>query len=345
MRKLITRIGMAVIACAAALLAPGAGRPVSAAWVTVQGTVEKETSAELLYLKTAQGVMQIKIDPATDLTKCHILLPGQSVTAGINMGSDGFLHAESLSGETAAGPVTVNRQNPVTVDGTVAQGTTADMLVLSTSGGTMQVKLDHDSDMSGAGVLVLGRKIRVTLGYGSDAYLHVLKVSPEAVAVAVQTIPQVPGAAVNVNTVQVAGVLQNGTTGGTLILKTIGGTMELKLDGTTDLTGCKLLVPNRSVTAYVYHGNDAYLHAARVAPSGSLPAATSPAVAATVRGKVMSGTTADTLYLSTTGGNMTIRIDGGTNMDNVGAVYIGSTVTVQVGFGTDSYLHAVSVTS
>ncbi|WP_130836363.1 hypothetical protein [Lachnoclostridium sp. Marseille-P6806] len=340
MRKLWMRICLTAAVLAAAWYLPAASQTVLAAWATVQGTVESSTTPELLYLKTAQGQMQIKIDAETNTSQCKILLPGRAVTVGVNTGTDGYLHAESIIGSSASSLITVDKKNTMGVTGTLASGTTVEMLYIKTNGGVIQAKLDDDSDLSGVTVLVIGKNVNVTLGRGSDAYLHVLKVTDGADTQRIVANVPVNG----VNTTQVPGTIQSNTKNGTMVLKTSAGTMEIRIDGSTDLTGCKLLVPNRTVTAYIYLGSDAYVHAAKVASTENAQNAASPALSATVKGQIMSGTTADTLYLSTSGGNMTIKLDSSTNMNSVGALYIGSTITVQVGVGTDGFLHAITIT-
>ena len=64
-----------------------------------------------------------------------------------------------------------------TVTGTVRSGTTADLLLLSTREGNMEIKLDSSTDTSGCKFLLPGNQISVTVTHGSDEYLHATKLS------------------------------------------------------------------------------------------------------------------------------------------------------------------------
>ena len=71
---------------------------------------------------------------------------------------------------------TVNSSSPVSVTGTVASGTTPYILFLSTNSGTMQIRLDDNTNMNGR-PLTLGKSVQVSLGYGSDYYHHAISIS------------------------------------------------------------------------------------------------------------------------------------------------------------------------
>ena len=67
---------------------------------TVYGTVLSDTSASILYLSTEDGVMEIKLDDDTDTSACKVLIADKRVSVSLSHGSDGYLHAEKITGST-----------------------------------------------------------------------------------------------------------------------------------------------------------------------------------------------------------------------------------------------------
>ena len=70
-----------------------------------------------------------------------------------------------------------------TVQGTVASGTTAELLMLSTKDGKMEIKIDSSTDVSEARILLPETKLSVAISHGSDGYWHATKITYNGAAV------------------------------------------------------------------------------------------------------------------------------------------------------------------
>lgn len=247
------------------------------------------------------------------------------------------------------GRITVKASSEViaTVQGNIMSGTTADLLKLSTDGGDMEIKLDSGTDTSGCKILLPGKEISVSVSYGTDGYLHAVKVTAEA---------QSSGVTLDFSTsATVIGKIGDRTTSSLIYFKTDQGEMEIKLDATTNMSGCKVLVVDKNYSITCVRGSDAYMHAVSISDSltassstaapGPGPAPTTPGNAATssVSGTVTSNTKENMLYLSTSGGEMQFMIDGSTDARGGMVLTPGNKLTVSYYHGSDAYLHAVSL--
>ena len=170
--------------CAAACLAITMAGTVSdipvveaASSTTVTGTIQSGTTDTLMYLSTTAGTMEIKIDSDTDTSGCKVLLPDKKISVTCYRGDDAYMHASKITSPDAASNVTVDTRSTATVEGTVLTGTTDDLMYFSTSAGTMQIKIDSNTDMTGCTTVTLGKKLIVTCGRGSDAYMHAVKIT------------------------------------------------------------------------------------------------------------------------------------------------------------------------
>ena len=144
----------------------------------IQGTVKSGTTESELLLGTSGGDMKIKIDANTNLSVCKTLMPNDTVAVACFRGSDAYFHASVITGTVQPGSASVDGSSAVTVSGKVASGTKGDLLYLATDGGTMQVKIDNGTSMSGIRVLTLDRNVKVSVARGSDAYMHAVTISP-----------------------------------------------------------------------------------------------------------------------------------------------------------------------
>ena len=140
-----------------------------------------------------------------------------------------------------------------TVEGTVMSGTTSELLLLSTKEGKMEIKLDSNTDTSGCKILLPDYKVSVSVSHGSDGYLHAVKITSntQAAGVSVDT----------ASAATIAGTIDKKTTGDVLYVNTPQGEMQIKLDGTTDMSNCKILMVGESYTIVCARGSDAYMHA------------------------------------------------------------------------------------
>ncbi|MCM1126231.1 MAG: hypothetical protein NC429_07130 [Lachnospiraceae bacterium] len=251
---------------------------------------------------------------------------------------------------TAGNPQAVRAEEAVTVQGTVQSGTTSELLLLSTDGGRMEIKLDSGTDTSGCKILLPGKKISVSVVHGSDEYLHATRLSTDEQVVSL-SIDTSSAAAVT-------GTISDKTKGDVLYFNTPQGEMQIKLDTTTNMSGCSVLVVDKSYSIVCARGSDAYMHAISISDSSSAAAGTgtvdtsiTPAPASAVTAKTMSvtGTVSDKtkenlLYLSTNDGEMQIVIDNNTDSRNGLVLTSGRKLSVSVYNGSDAYLHAASIT-
>lgn len=310
--------------------------------VTVPGTVLSGTTDTLLYLSTTAGTMEIRIDSNADTSGCKILLPDKQVYVTCYRGSDAYMHASKITSTDSQAQVSVDTRNTATVEGTVITGTTDELLYFSTSAGTMQIKMDDSTDMTGCNIVTLGKKLVITCGRGSDAYMHAIKVTDSASASSSTT------ATINgVTMPNITGTVAAGTTPGYLYFSTSAGLMEIKIDSSTDLGSCRTLIPGQSITVACYRGSDAYMHAGRIIDntvSSSAAATVNSTKTITVSGTVTSDTSSQILFLSTSGGIMQIKLDSSTQM-NGNVLVVGEQILVTCGSGSDAFLHAISVSA
>ena len=240
-----------------------------------------------------------------------------------------------------------------TVTGTVNSGTTADLLLLQTSDGEMHIKIDSSTDTSECKMLLTGSKISVSVAHGNDGYLHAVKIGGTAQTSAISLDFS--------SSATVTGTIQENSKSDLLYFKTSAGVMEIKLDATTDISGCKVLVPNKNYSITCVRGSDAYMHAVSISDSaagvssstqgssGSFSSYTpAPSTEITndttwVTGKVSDKTKEDLIYFSTGSGDMQIKIDSNTDSRNGMVVTPGAKLTISVYRGSDAYMHAAKI--
>ncbi len=240
-----------------------------------------------------------------------------------------------------------------TVQGSVMTGTTTDLLKLATKEGNMEIKLDSGTDASACKILLPGSSINVSVSHGSDGYLHAVKITTGAQASAV-TLDSSSGATVT-------GTISDKSKDDVLVVKTAQGEMQIKLDTTTNLSGCSVLVVDKTYSISCVRGSDAYMHATSISDAsgaglGSSASSTTPASSltptpasavnvntSTVTGTVNNKTKDDLLYLSTNAGEMQIVIDANTDSRNGLFLVPGRTLAVSVYRGSDAYMHAATI--
>ncbi len=242
-----------------------------------------------------------------------------------------------------------------TVQGTVLSGTTSDILQLSTKEGKMQIKLDSGTDASACKILLPGKSVNVSVSHGSDGYLHAVKITTGA-----QTSTVSIDSSKSTN---VTGTISEKTNGDIIYFNTAHGEMEIKLDATTNLSGCNVLVAGKTYTINCARGSDAYMHALSITDAASVSTGSStststsgsgltpaPATNAnngisttTVTGTVTQNTKENLLYLSTIHGEMQIVIDSNTDSRNGLFLIPGRSLTVTVYRGNDAYMHAATI--
>jgi transcriptional antiterminator Rof (Rho-off) len=305
------------------------------------GTVSDKTNAEMLYLNTSGGTMEIKIDSNVAVSGTKVILPGNSVVATCYVGSDEYWHVSKLSGSTQVGKPAIDQSTKATVKGRIAKGTSEELLYLVVDNGTMQIKIDESTDMDSCRFLIVGKTIQVVCARGSDAYMHALSIADVGGTTAYSAGSSVGTASGN----SVTGTVAKGTTASILFLETSGGTMQFVLDLATDASACRSLIPGQSVTVTFYRGSDAWNHSSKLVNNTATASAevSLDGSKSTFSGTVSSDTREDTLFLETSGGTMQIRLDASTNFSRCPVLLLDKSVQVVCQRGSDEYLHAVQI--
>ncbi len=236
---------------------------------TVTGKISEKSDSDILYFKTPQGEMEIKLDVTTDMSGCSVLVADQNYTIVCARGSDAYMHAISISDGTAGAAVNSsltpapadpeNRKAATgTVTGTVSKKTKEDLLYLSTKDGEMQFVIENNTDSRNGMILTPDRKVTVSFYHGSDAYLHAVDITgvkESTFAVEIDTS----------SPATVSGTVGSKSTENLLYLDTKYGTMELKLDAVKSVTGCKVIIKDKTLSVTCARGSDAYMHAINIA--------------------------------------------------------------------------------
>lgn len=240
---------------------------------TVTGTISEKSKDDVLYVKTSQGEMQIKLDSSTNMSGCSVIVADKNYSITCVRGSDAYMHATSISeaqGGNAGGggnssssasdasltpaPESSLGVDTTTVTGTVDKKTENGLLYLATSYGEMQIVIDKNTDSRNGMFLIPDRKISVAVYRGSDAYMHAATIVAPKESV-------VPASVDTSSPATVTGTVSSKSNENILVLKTSGGDMELKLDVLQSVTGCKVMLRGRKLTVTCARGSDAYMHA------------------------------------------------------------------------------------
>lgn len=323
--------------------------------ITVKGTVSSDTTTSILFLSTSDGMMQIKLDSTTDVSSCKLLLPNKNVTVTCTYGSDAYWHSAQIvdnSGVTYSS-TTTDSSTQATVTGTIDSQSKDDVIFFSTTSGMMEIKVDSTTNLSGCGVLMVGKTVKISVVRGNDAYMHAVTIMDPSSSTGSSSSSgssslNTSMTSTTINGVSMAvvhGTIKSDTNGGTLYLDTTSGTMELALDLGTDVSECKALITGQLVSVACYRGVDAVMHAAKISDNSSYSSATvDTSSTASVTGTIQSNSEQNIVYLKTSTGVMEIKLDSDTDFSDCGVIINGSTVTMTVARGSDAYMHAVSVT-
>lgn len=324
------------------------------AFATVQGTVMKGTTSNLLLLDTKEGKMEIKIDSTTDTSTAKILLTDTKIFVSVKHGSDAYLHAVRISSDAQTSSVTIDTANATTVNGTLEEKTTNTLLYLDTKQGEMQIKLDPTTNMSGVNVLVAGNNYTISCARGSDAYMHAISITDiygtvaNGVTITSSTTHQTVGTApANQTTASVTGTISKNTKEDILYLSTSGGEMQFKIDSGADTIDGMMNVEGNKETVTYYHGSDGYLHAIAIKGDKTFTSTANinRTSAVNVTGTVDSRATDKVLFLSTDGGVMELKLDAVNSLNNCKVLVEGKKLTVNCAYGSDAYMHALDITA
>lgn len=321
---------------------------------TVKGKIMEETTPDLLYLSTSDGVMQIKIDSNTDTSACKMLIVDTYINVAVTGGNDGYLHAAKITGDATTGTVNIDTASSVTVRGTLSRKTKGDILYVYTDQGDMQIKFDDSTSISGCNFLVSGQIYYFTCSRGSDAYLHATSISTSKYGGTPSTAssgnssgltpaPSDPASASKATGI-VSGKVDERTTESILYLSTNDGVMQLKIDANTDARLGMILTPEKQVAVSFYRGSDAYLHAVTIVGVKSAPAnVTIDSSAATVTGTVNGTSNEDILYLETQQGMMELKLDSVRSASKFKVLVMGKSITINCARGSDAYMHVIDI--
>lgn len=318
--------------------------------VTVGGTVMSGTTSELLLLSTKEGKMEIKIDSGTDTSGCKVLLPDKKINVTVSHGSDGYLHAVKITSGTQKTQANVDSSSTATVSGKLSDKTQEDILYINTAQGEMQIKLDPTTNLNGCVVLVVGNNYTISCARGSDAYMHAVSISDglssSVAGGASSGLTPAPKSVVTAATTAVSGTVSEKTRENLLYLSTKEGEMQIVIDENTDSRSGMILTDGRTVTVYVYHGKDAYMHAATIVASReSVQAAGVDTTSlSTVKGTVGGKSNENKLYLDTQQGQMELKLDNVRSVSGCKVLISGRSVTVTCARGSDAYMHAIDIT-
>lgn len=308
---------------------------------TVTGTVQKGTDASTLYLQTPEGNMIIKLDADTEAS-CKLLIPGTTVFVGVYYGSDAYMHAATISASNNT-QVDTSKFKISTVSGTITdKPMDGNIMYVKVGDDIMHLKVDASTDYSGCGVLFAGKNVNIQVYRGDDAYMHA-KSFTDGVGTSSPSTPTYTGPS-DVKTTPVTGTVNKASNNTLLILDAQEGTYQLKLDPNTNFSNGYLLIYGQKITAYIYRGNDAYMHVASVGRTGSLSNTSSGNTTMTFTGTIGASSNDGTLILQTSGGNMTIRLDANTQYTGSSPLYTGTKISVACVNCSDEYWHATSIT-
>lgn len=371
-KKVSTILGMVM----GAMLAVGIGfvaNPMDANAETtiVKGVVKDGTTANVLNLSTPEGDMSIKIDSNADMSGCHMLLTGSSVTATVYYSNaDSYMHTNKLSNTN----ITTTTTGSTPVVGQISdKAISNNTIVLSTISGDLYVKFDSATDFSGASVLTAKKYVIMNLVRESDGTYRAVSVKDYDSSSSSQSNSNSNTAATTntttttttntattdttastvtvnnppANTTPVTGTIDAKSSGNNLFLTTKDGTYDLLLDSNTDYTNGYMMIAGAKITVNIYYkSEDAHMHVASVTRTGELtkPSTASSNTAVNYTGTVDAKSTDSNLYLTTSGGTMTIKLDPNTKLYGNNPVRKGSTVTVSCVQCADEFWHATLIT-
>ncbi len=344
LRRFVSML-MAVVLCAGLCGGMLAIRA-NAADGTVKGKVADGTTDEILKLETSEGVMQIKMDADLNIEDAPVLVKGKEVSVDWKYGSDSYLHTSCIraSGGTNWG-ATVDTTNQITVKGKVMEGSDPSILYLDCNGSKFNIRLDKSSNFPAFRLLYKDRTLNVTVAGASDGYLHAVNIISADSAGSSSTITGVPEKTPDGRTLAVvSGTVQDNPSDSSFVLKVNNNLLTIKIDSSTDLSQLHYMASGRNITAAVYAGSDNQFHAYKLAGNVTNGPVALDGAAVTVSGTVLKNTDDNTLQLSTSDGNMAIRMDTQTVIGAGGLLFVGKKVDVVVQHGADAYMHAVKIT-
>ena len=207
----------------------------------------------------------------------------------------------------------------------------------------MEIKLDSSTNLSGCRVIVAGETVTVSVARGTDAYMHALSITSGSTANTTSSATTGTAEAPS-GTVAITGTPEEKSTADVLYLKTKDGTYQLKVDANTDTSGGFIFTSANTLTAYIYRGSDAWMHAAKVVGTRNNGSGSGGSTTA-LSGTVESDSTESLLLLKTSDGVMKFKVDTTTSLQGAKGISKGMQVTVNGTVGSDRYWHALTITA
>ncbi len=320
-------------------------------YTTISGSIANGSTAEILKVDTRDGTYEIKIDSSTEFSGGKVLLPGKNVTVSLRHGDDAYLHAVSVKAGGAGG-VVIDKDTTKEISGKVKDVSSKDSLYVETSEGDVQIKFDDNADLSGIKYLIAGNSYVFKIAKGNDSNWYALAISDSysssySGSVTTSSYSYTDSATLSGETYTCTGTVTSSTKPTILYLSCSDGERQLKIDASTDTSRGFIQVPGTKLTVTYRYGSDAYWHAVSIEgpmakSSGASVKSDNPT---TVVGTVSSKTTADKLFLDVSNGEMEIKLDSLSNLDGLKVLTQGMKITVKIGYGSDAYWHALTISN
>lgn len=145
--------------------------------------------------------------------------------------------------------------------------------------------------------------------------------------------------------VTVSGTIDSGSNGNILKLNTSNGTMDLKIDSSTNFNNVRTLLPGQKLTLKITYGSDAYWHIVSVEEGArTVGVSVDRSNVSTVSGTLTGVISDDVIKLKLQNGEeMHIKLDSDTDYSGTQFLMAGRNYSINVAYGSDAYMHAVSV--
>lgn len=344
-------VGTSVASSASSSSSTSTSTTVTQNTVRVYGTVDDDTTTDLLTLVTSDGTMQITLDDSTDMSDGKVLIPGYAYNVDIYRGTGTYNHAAKVidtSGNNVYSNSGVDSTHTVTITGTVLSGTVQNVLYLSTSGGNMTIRIDSGTDTTSCHVLKEGQSVTATVAGSSDGYLHATKLVDNTAKSVTEGSMGDAGMLTGQNTVTVQGTVLDSSTDDVMDLSVDGETMKLRLDSGSVGTNISAIVPGYSYSVSLYLGTDGYNHVSMITNLSGDDAGGGSGInknsTQTFTGTVLDGTTCAKLLLKdSSGSTVQIKLDTTTDTSKGRILRTGRTIKVVCAHGYDGYWHATSI--
>ncbi|MGN1023147.1 MAG: hypothetical protein ACI4OJ_06610 [Lachnospiraceae bacterium] len=143
--------------------------------VTVQGTVQSDSTDDVMLLSVNGQTMKLRLDSGSKGTNLSAIVPGFSYSVSLYLGTDGYNHVATitnLAGNDAGTGSNVNKNTTTSVTGTITDARCGYVKLKDSQGSVWTIRLDTTTDVSKCRILRTGRKIKASCALGTDGYWH-----------------------------------------------------------------------------------------------------------------------------------------------------------------------------